>query len=205
MSRGSPCFSSAGVHPHQNFTASARSFQVSLPSCSKHRQQPWPCNAPHHSSCWWGLLSYPRRCLLRWGCPNRVERQRWQAAESCKMPTSQLPYDFVRELIFVREDIVQLCACILLLAMELNEADVLSHGACSPCTSQPSWALMLLHKSPQWGCCCLTSHACRDRDVVLSPVVKGGIEDKSHKVLYKAMTSSSSVMQHITIFLQFYC
>lgn len=49
--RGSPCFSNAGVHPHQNLPASVRSFRVSLPSCSKHRQQThqhqaWHCNAP---------------------------------------------------------------------------------------------------------------------------------------------------------------
>lgn len=133
----------AGDHPHQNLTASVRSeshFPLAADTDSK-RASSKPGTATHHrSSCWWGFLSYAQSCSPRWECPTEVERGRWHATESWKTPTSQLPYDFVCVLIFVCEDIAQLRACVLLLAMKLNEADVLSHTVRSACASYPSQA-----------------------------------------------------------------
>lgn len=88
-------------------------------------------------------------------------------------------------------------------AMKLKETDALSHTALSLFMSQPSGALLFLPKSTQWEFCWLTSHLQRWACPAQTKCEKSFIWQR-HKVLYKAMTSSFSVTQSVTIFLPFY-
>lgn len=164
MSRGSPCFSIAGVPPHQNTTASVRSFWAShsKPRQQTHQQHAWNCNT-RCSSCLGLSSAVPK--VYYWACPARVEHDRWHVAERCKILTAQLPYDFIREL--------SVCNHVLAFSF-CNEVEgsrrFVSHSTVS------------IHHSLLWHCCsCLTAlsddfavspHTCRDGHAVLRPSVK---------------------------------